>query len=534
MLSMLLGAGNWEWAYSHGGASMEMVWDIATDNQNNIYITGSYTDHLQVGPLSLTGVGESDVFVAKFSPNGDPIWLRGFGSAVDDSGIALALDETGNCYVTGYKTGVINIQGTEIPHLGLWDIFLVKYDPNGNMLFAKNIGGESNDIGYGISYAAGRIFITGWFGATMTFENGLNITTYGGSDIYIAAVDLNGNALWVKKAGMEGVDYGFSVSADALGNAYITGIAGANSQFESYVLPGDGVFIAKYNPDGLFLWAQGADNVSVNEISVNANQGVITGRHFGNAVFGSYLIPDVNGSDDIYIAGFDLDSGDWTGATGCGGFGSDRGRACFAGTYPVYTGSFSETADLFGLPNQISHGAFDIYIFANDNVNPDNTELVAVAGGANDDIATAIFQTPEQDILITGWHSGITNFGNIQIDSGLDSNANFFLAKYSLADVSLADELNPSAMSSMKIFPNPARNLINFIYNTKSDANVLVTIYNVKGQRVAKLKQGYQTSGEHSLQWNGNDLSGKILPTGVYIVKLQVSDEIISSKIVIK
>ncbi len=160
------------------------------------------------------------------------------------------------------------------------DVFVLKYDANGNLLFAKSFGGILNDIGYGIAYAQGQIYITGWFADTMNLDDEFSITTLGGSDIFLTSMDTNGNVLWAQPAGTSNVDYGFSVAADETGASYITGVSSSNTLFGDFILSGDGAFIAKYDSQGNFIWANRANQASVNRISVGQNLGAITGRFF--------------------------------------------------------------------------------------------------------------------------------------------------------------------------------------------------------------------------------------------------------------
>ena len=117
-----------------------------------------------------------------------------------DMGRSVALDSQGNSYVTGIFRGSLLFGSTQLTSLGDHDVFIAKYDPSGNVLWAKRAGSPDFEYGYDIAVdAAGNCYITGAFSGTADFDNITLISTNPlDPDIYLAKFDTNGNAVWAK------------------------------------------------------------------------------------------------------------------------------------------------------------------------------------------------------------------------------------------------------------------------------------------------------------------------------------------------
>ncbi len=525
-LSILSVAGlNWEWVASAGTGNLDRVWDIALDNEGNILVTGEFVDTLQIGTTTITGWGLNDIFVAKFSSEGVPLWAKAFGGSEGDIGLSIDTDSLGNSYITGYYGGTAHFEDQDLTSSGSWDVFILKLNPNGDKIWAYSEGGISNDIGYGLAVVPdGRCFIAGWFGDTITFHDNSTITSYGGSDIVTFAIDASGNLLWMHKAGSVGVEYGYKIDVDSQANTYITGTCGQGSNFDGILSPANGAFIASYNPNGNIRWVNSASGAGVNSIAVDRSAslieqfGCITGRITGTATFDSYTLSSVSGSDDAYGAVFELLTGNWTFADIGGGTGSDKGRACAYKTHPYYTGSYEGSADLFGF-NLISSGDSDGFIYCDSG--PGNDWMLS-EGGSNNDTPTDIAVDNEGNVYICGWYSGIARFGPVLvINSGDASDLDFFIAKINTTTIN-NDDTDILLVSNMICYPNPFREklTIEFINSAGSfKTHQDIGIYNNKGQRIRKITASRFEGKNLLTEWNGLNNRGERCPPGVYILK---------------
>ena len=143
------------------------------------------------------------------------------------------------------------------------DIFISKLDPSGNLLWAKSMGGSNSDDGYSIALdGTGHVYTTGFFKDTVDFDPGsgvFNLISQGFHDMYISKFDIDGNFVWAKRIG--GSDpylsytYGFSITLDAYGGIYTTGVFNNTVDFDpdttQYNLTTNGghIFILKLSQD---------------------------------------------------------------------------------------------------------------------------------------------------------------------------------------------------------------------------------------------------------------------------------------------
>jgi hypothetical protein len=244
--------GNCLWAkQSIGGASqyMNIGFGISVDVFGNSFITGQFGGITTFGTIQLTSYGAStDIFIAKYDSNGNCLWVKQAGGSKDETSHAISIDTNGSSYITGVFKGTSTFDTIQITSLGRWDIFVAKYDPNGNCLWVKQGGGNLGDGGgYGISADEnGNSYITGDFEGTISFGN-KQLTSIGAFDIFIANYDPNGNCIWVKQAGSGGNDRGCGISIDQNKNSFVTGFFDNTASFDTIQLSGGGAFITKFS-----------------------------------------------------------------------------------------------------------------------------------------------------------------------------------------------------------------------------------------------------------------------------------------------
>ncbi|MCX6291538.1 MAG: hypothetical protein NT126_07210 [Bacteroidetes bacterium] len=266
-------AGNYLWAKnipinaSYGNNS------IGIDVSGNIYITGFFSGTVDFDPGSgvanLVSVsGSNDIYFAKYSSNGNYIWAKSIGSTGYDSGSEIKTDVFGNVYLAGNFSATVDFDpgaGVASPtSFGSTDIFFAKYDSNGNYLWVKQVGGTaSEDLRDFTTDASGNIFITGSFNTTADFDPGAgvsNLVSTGGSDIFIAKYDQNGNYLWSNAFGSTGTDAGSAIKTDAAGSVFVTGIFTGTVDFDPGASVanqvGGGSYFGKYDAAGNYIWAK--------------------------------------------------------------------------------------------------------------------------------------------------------------------------------------------------------------------------------------------------------------------------------------
>lgn len=225
---------------------------IAIDNSGNIYITGR-SEGSWGSPINAYS-GGWDIFVAKLDSDGNLLWNTFFGHAdweSNDWGNGIDLDSSGNIYITG-RSG--NWGGPTInPFSGSSDAFVAKLDNNGNLLWNSFLGSLYNDSGNDISIDnAENICVIG--NSSDTWGTPINpYSNYG--DAFIAKLNSNGTLLWNTFLGGTSGDSGASITIDNIGNTYVTGQS--NSSWGNPIYPHSGdldAYVAKLDTDGNRLW----------------------------------------------------------------------------------------------------------------------------------------------------------------------------------------------------------------------------------------------------------------------------------------
>lgn len=378
----------------------------------------------------------------------------------------MCKDASGNTYAVGDYWGTIDFDpGAGIDNLisvGGYDIFISKYDVNGNFVWAKSLGGSKYNFGYGIAVdGSGNVYTTGWYDGTADFDPGagtFNLTANNGPgyyDVFISKLNANGDFVWAKSMGSSGSDEGMGIELDAAGNIYITGSYAYTVDFD----PGagvvnlsspdfDAIFIAKYDSNGNFTWAKSIDGKHSQEaynLAIDAVGNVYTtGRLYGTPIdpvdfdpgAGVFnLAPDQNA---FFVSKLDAE-GNFVWAKLIEG---EYGHAiAFDGSASVYvTGKFVGTTDFD--PNA---GVFNLTskagsIFVLKLTSTGDFIWVKAMGGtgftpsySNENIGYGITVDPGGNVLSTGKFAGTGDFdpgpGTFTLSANSTNYANGFISK---------------------------------------------------------------------------------------------------------
>lgn len=239
-----------QWVQKAGGeTSFDGGEGIALDGNGNVYITGYFRDTATFGATSITSAGISDVFVAKYNSTGILQWVQKAGGTSLERGQGIAVDGGGNVYITGSFQGTANFGATSITSSGSDDIFVAKYNSGGNLQWIQKAGGAGFDSGYGIAVdGSGNVYITGYFEATAIFGATSITPSSGVSDIFVVKYNSTGNLQWVQKAGGTGFENGYSIAVDGSVNVYITGTFQGSATFGATSITSSGsndIFVSR-------------------------------------------------------------------------------------------------------------------------------------------------------------------------------------------------------------------------------------------------------------------------------------------------
>ena len=226
MASTVSNAQNWQWAKGAGGSADDEAHSIARDTSGNVLVAGFYSSAtITFGMFTLTNTGGEDIFLVKYDVSGNVLWAKNFGGTGDDEAISVAVDDSNHIIVTGnYTSSALVFGSTTLTNTGGDDIFLYKCDANGNVIWAKSAGGTDSDNSTCVTTdASGNILITGGFQSPTLIFGSSTLTCSGGMTLFLAKYNSAGTVLWAKTAGGDAWDYAVSVTTDTSENVYMTG-----------------------------------------------------------------------------------------------------------------------------------------------------------------------------------------------------------------------------------------------------------------------------------------------------------------------
>lgn len=401
-LSIFIGIGansvkaqTFEWAKSIGDYSFCVGHSIKADASGNVYTAGWFNGTVDFDPgtgtTNLTSAGFIDVFVLKLDASGNLLWAKSFSGSEPDGSPSITVDPSGNVYTIGSFGGTVDfdpgVATFTLTSAGSRDVFVQKMDASGNFVWVKSFGSIETERGNSIAVDAyGNVYTAGDFGGTVDFDPGsgtANLTSVGGTSIFVQKMDSSGNFVWAKSFGEGNAGVSF-IAVDTSGNVFSTGSFDGTVDFD----PGAGisnqtsagsndVFVQKMDESGNFVWAKsfgGIEHDSGTSIAVDASGNVYTTGVFNKTVDFDPGVGISNqtsaGSSDMFVQKMNS-TGNFVWAESIGGTGFEESRAITVdASGNVYiTGQFRGTIDFdpgTGIANLTSSGGYDVPILKMD------------------------------------------------------------------------------------------------------------------------------------------------------------------------
>jgi len=286
------------WKAQIGTPYRDRSYSVAADASGYAYIVGT-----TAGDLGQTNAGGYDAFLSRFDSGGSEIWTSLIGTSGYELSYSVAVDSSGNAYLSGYTSG--DLDGA---NAGGYEAFVSKFDSSGNETWTTQIGSSRDDWGYGIALdASGNVYICG---ETTGDLDGANA---GSKDAFVSKFRSDGNEVWTTQIGSSDYDGGQSVTPDGAGNVYITGTTYGDLDGAHGGL-GD-VFVSKFNSEGNEVWttqfSTSSDDFS-RSVALDAA---------GNVYISGVTNGDLGGSNaglgDAYLRKLDSDGNEvWTSQIG--------------------------------------------------------------------------------------------------------------------------------------------------------------------------------------------------------------------------
>ncbi|NBR87310.1 MAG: hypothetical protein EBS84_03310 [Proteobacteria bacterium] len=327
------------WIRQAGGSADDFARAVAIDAEGNSYITGSFqSPTVDFGGETAKRNSDSEIFVAKFDPNGKPLWVRqaGGGSGGGGSGNGIAVGADGFVYVCGYFNGDIEFGDLALKNSGFNDIFVARYDANGELDWVRQIGGPGDDAASAIAVdTQGNSYVVGGFEDRVRFSRNITLGSAGLMDSFIVKLDNTGRTVWAQRSGGPNTDIAYAVGVDPQGNVLVSGGFNGSESFATDMrlhaafrsrsgtktgvfngkglksVGGSDVFIAKYDPRGKLTWVRsfGGNKLGCPEagygMAVDASgHAHVTGTFAGKVEFGNNTLYSM-GIGDVFVTELD-------------------------------------------------------------------------------------------------------------------------------------------------------------------------------------------------------------------------------------
>jgi len=485
-LSKTDASGNFVWAKEMANKSATSTPSLTIDKAGNIYVTGGFVgkSDFDPGPDStiLTTNGMADIFVAKYTTDGELIWARNMGGTAEDYATSIAVDDSGNVALTGKFWGTADFD----PGLGVYnlntqyfDMFIAKLDSSGTFVWAKQLlvyqtGSDDEPNGIAVD-AAGNVYSTGTFTVSADFDPGPGVHTEKANtnDIYISKLDADGNFRWARKIGGPIQDVGNSIKVDNAGNVFTVGSFNLSADFDPdsteqllYSSGNEDIFVLKLDSNGKYQWA----------------------KKMGGAQSDAGYSLTIDSKGNVYTAGLFNGIADF-----------DPGPGVQAMTASGNSEYISTT------------GASDIFI---SKLDPNGNYLWARQLGNSRSVSIGIDATDA--VYVAGTISGVGDFdpGVSQRYLSSEGEADIFILKLREVSVGVSEEGNTQELLSTYPSPSTGATTIQF---GKTVNNGTLRVLNLLGQTI--LERTVLSGESYTIDLNNQ-------ASGMYMVELKSEGEV--------
>lgn len=451
-------------------AAEESVSCIAVDPQKNIYIAGRYnTDSLFIDTIILPRysgqpTNTNYAFIAKLDSNFKAIWAKPIKCGSIDFPSSLEVDKDGNVYLTGKFAGNFTMIGND-SILGNGRMTIVKFNPNGNILWYRNFGGsgEITDVAFDNN---NDVYITGVFIGTAQFGNATLSAPNTNEDACVLKLSkTNGSIIWLKHITGIGRSFATAIEVSSADEVYVGGYFGSNTDYkkDTLIIGNDSVIAASSDYEDIFL------------AKMDLAGNVLWLKRYG-ATYNDYLYSmRLDSSDRLYFAGY-------------------------------FT-----TQTIIG--NNTFTGSGDVIIAHIDSLG--GVVWVGKGGGPNSsDRPSGLMPLDNGQVFVCGIYNQITYFGNIMLTANTTYGTGQSDVYLATIYYPLITSLNEAASNliSFAVYPNPADNYLSIL---SADKISYLKIYDLNGRELL---------ADYSVNKTTIDISA--LPAGFYVLEVSVNGNI--------
>lgn len=526
----------WEWARTLGvsiddniDASVEFFAPkVAFDSKGNMYVAGLFSDTMSFADSVISTMRsghEVDMFVAKYSPNGEEIWIRNFGSSGTDFLTGITIDNQDNVYLTGGFDDTYLIVGdtTSISRGGM-DCFLLSFTSDGNLYFLTTFGSDKDDLSTDIASDGENIFVTGGYSGANFYYFGEELSK---RTFFIIKQNSKGIGSWVSNlAENHAIIKPNQITPDHEGGCYVSCelsdiIIGTDTISNSTYQRGN---ILHITADGLVDWKQTISKTEIVGISANPNNVCVLANFQDSVVLNdtTYKSPLLFKSTPSVLSAIFSSEGTFKNVVFGQGehhVGYDictdsNGRFIISGRCGrlISFGSETDTVETIN-----SNAGFVTRMDVNGNVS-----LLTTLPTIPTVFLTSVAANSQNEIGISGFYRDSIRVGNTLLNA-VSSDPDILVTKIGIKS---SAQHKKNSFDNNKLFPNPTSIIANVNFTLPSPSTVTITLHDILGREVLRREMGVQAEGQHE-----ESLDVSELPTGSYIVKISTNQEVFTSRI---
>ena len=410
---------NYQWIINVGSTDDDAYPQIRVDNNDDVYISGSFNGSITVGGTTLTSTNY-DGFLAKYNSAGVFQWVvqTGFTDAAYIT--SLVIDANNDLYLSGYFKGSATFGTSNLSSLSDYGACLIKYSNNGTSLWGIQATSTSGCYAYDVAVKESKVFIVGnFYGLATIGTDNYSSNSY---DAFIAQYDTSGNYLWSNTVvSSNNSVYAYAVTIDDNGDFYFGGSLQGNITVgdSSFTVSNfHNMFIAKYDATNTFQWVsyQEQDENYLYDLYIDTNNDVIaTGQHEGSLDFGNLSITPVNNSFNAFVFKLDSDGNcQWIETGDCTGSAAGNAIGINSENIIYITGYYSNSITFSNI-SLTSEGNYDLLVVP---INNDNGTQEAIDNSlSNSQDADTNNENEIQDISLSGSSLTISSGSSIDLSN---------------------------------------------------------------------------------------------------------------------
>lgn len=555
--------GTHQWSGSYGDVDDQQAASVAVDAAGSVVVTGNMEGTMDFGGGNLTSAGGLDIFLAKLDAGGTHQWSQRFGDTASiEQGYAVAIDASDNVILGGNVSGSVDFGGGTLVSTGGVDVFVAKFTTGGthvwSALYGNNISQFLNALAVD---ASGNITVCGQYSGTINFGGG-DLTTVGSSNMYLASLTPSGAHRFSQRYG-DGSMYPYALTHDPSKNVIAAGGFNTSVNFGGSTLTSSGIdiYLAKFSgatpePEIIDIVDVGNDQGRKVRIRFAASGHDDAGASVPIEQYEAYLRSDPTPSAMAQPASL-LASG----AQQIPGWGFVAAVPAHAESeYELYAPTLADSTVAQGQYYSVffiraATGTPSLYYdsppdsgYSLDNLAPGvPTSFAYSAGTLTWDESTA----PDFDYFSV-YGSNSNTFGSaILIDYTVSPTMDVMSSSYNYFFVTATDfsgnegvaaaldvatgvgETPRQYVLSISAYPNPFNPNTMVRYTVPSKGLVDVSVYDVRGARVAILVNAWRDVGAYTEGWDGVDAGGNPVSSGIYFARVSHPSGTMTYKLVL-